>query len=215
MLSKEELRLRDEREGTPFGQMRTIIEMDPPEHIDFRKVASGFFTPRSIHRLDEIVVECAREQVDKLGEEGECDFIETIAQRHPLRVLATILGIDRDDEEKVLELTQQLFAGDDPDLQRKGESREEATAQMGLDNLRFVPGDPAIHRTLGDVARHLLGADQDALDLRIIDRRKVRATRVANVEAGPGQQASRRLLQRALRESQPQAGRCLLFAHFL
>ena len=32
--------------------------------------------------------------------EGECDFIDRIAQRHPLRVLATILGIDRDDEER-------------------------------------------------------------------------------------------------------------------
>ena len=37
--------------------MRTIIEMDPPEHRDYRKVASGFFTPRSIHRLDEIVAD--------------------------------------------------------------------------------------------------------------------------------------------------------------
>src|SRR5213079_2301446 len=49
-----------------------------------------------------------------LGDEGECDFIDRIAQRHPLRVLATILGIDRDDEERLLELTQQLFASDDP-----------------------------------------------------------------------------------------------------
>ena len=64
------------RDANPdeFGQMRTIIEMDPPEHREFRKVASGFFTPRSIHRLDEIVSECARAQVDKLGQEGECDF---------------------------------------------------------------------------------------------------------------------------------------------
>jgi len=116
-----------------FANMRTIIEMDPPEHRDFRKVASGFFTPRSIHRLDEIVEECAREQVDKLGDEGECDFVELIAQRHPLRVLATILGIEREDEEKVLELTQQLFASEDPDLQREGEDREKAVMELGLE----------------------------------------------------------------------------------
>jgi cytochrome P450 len=96
-------------------------------------VASGFFTPRSIHRLDEIVEKSAREQVDKLGEEGEGDFVELIAQRHPLRVLATILGIDQADEEKVLELTQQLFAADDPDLQREGEDRDKAIAEIGLE----------------------------------------------------------------------------------
>jgi cytochrome P450 len=96
-------------------------------------VAKGFFTPRSIRRLDEIVTESARALVDSLGDEGECDFVAKVAQRHPLRVLATVLGIDRDDEERVLELTQQLFAGDDPDLQRKGEDREKAQMELGLE----------------------------------------------------------------------------------
>jgi cytochrome P450 len=120
------------RAASPIGQMRTIIEMDPPEHRDFRKVASGFFTPRAIRRLDEIVTESARAVFDSLGEEGECDFVEKVAQRHPLRVLATILGIDRDDEERVLELTQQLFAAEDPDLQRKAEDSEQALMEIGL-----------------------------------------------------------------------------------
>ncbi len=40
------------------------------------------------------------QQVDKLGREGECDFVERIAQRHPLRVLATLLGVERDEEER-------------------------------------------------------------------------------------------------------------------
>jgi len=131
--AKQQETLVDNRASGAFGMMRTIIEMDPPEHRSFRRVASGFFTPRSIHRLDEIVEQSAREQVDKLGEEGEGDFVELIAQRHPLRVLATILGIDRSEEEKVLELTQQLFAADDPDLQREGEDREAALQQIGLE----------------------------------------------------------------------------------
>jgi cytochrome P450 len=121
------------RNESPMRQMRTIIEMDPPEHRDFRRVASGFFTPRSIRRLDAIVTESARSLVDSLGEEGECDFVEEVAQRHPLRVLATLLGIDQEDEERVLELTQQLFAGDDPDLQRKGEDRDKAQMELGLE----------------------------------------------------------------------------------
>jgi len=121
------------RAESPMGRMLTIIEMDPPEHRDFRKVASGFFTPRNIRRLDGIVTESARSLIDSLGEEGECDFVEKVAQRHPLRVLATLLGIDREDEERVLELTQQLFASDDPDLQRKGEDRDKAQMELGLE----------------------------------------------------------------------------------
>lgn len=118
---------------SPLRQMRTIIEMDPPEHRLYRKLASGFFTPKGIDRLDEIVSESARTLVDGLGDEGECDFIERIAQRHPLRVLGTILGIDRDDEEHVLHLTQQLFASEDPDLQREGTDRAAASYSLGMD----------------------------------------------------------------------------------
>lgn len=132
IMTDEQLKERT-GEGAAFANMRTIIEMDPPEHRDMRKVASGFFTPRNIQGLDQIVTECAKEQVDKLGDEGECDFVEVIAQRHPLRVLATLLGIEREDEEKVLKLTQQLFAFDDPDLQRPGVDRAQATAELGLE----------------------------------------------------------------------------------
>ncbi len=132
LLTEQQLRDREGREGG-FANMKTIIEMDPPEHRDFRKVASGFFTPRSIRRLDEIVARSAREQVDNLGDEGEADFVDVISQRHPLRVLATILGIDRDDEEKVLELTQQLFGSEDPELQREGDDRKQASEELGLE----------------------------------------------------------------------------------
>ena len=133
ILSREQKIGVAKRASGPMGRMLTIIEMDPPEHRDFRNVARGFFTPRGISRLDAIVKESARALVDSLGGEGECDFVEKVAQRHPLRVLATVLGIDRDDEERLLELTQQLFASDDPDLQRKGEDREKAQMELGLE----------------------------------------------------------------------------------
>ena len=117
----------------PLREMRTIIEMDPPEHRLYRKVASGFFTPRGIEDLDGIVRTSARAVIDSLGEEGEGDVIELVAQRHPLRVLSTILGIDRDDEDRLLELTQQLFAGEDPDLQREAEDRTQAVVELGME----------------------------------------------------------------------------------
>jgi cytochrome P450 len=105
LLSRAQQIQTAKRHSSAMGKMRTIIEMDPPEHRTIRKVASGFFTPRSIRRLDQIVTESARSLLDSLGSEGECDFVERVSQRHPLRVLATLLGIDREDEERLLHLT--------------------------------------------------------------------------------------------------------------
>ena len=75
-----------------------------------------------VARLDEIVERSARQLVESLGDAGECDFIDVVAQRHPLRVLATILGIDERDEEDLLLWTQQILGADDPDLQRESDN---------------------------------------------------------------------------------------------
>ena len=119
--------------GSPLAQMRTIITMDPPEHRTYRKVASGYFTPRGVTNLETIVRESAKSVFDELPKEGHVDFIEAIAQKHPLRVLANILGIDASQEERLLVITQELFGGEDPDLQRQGEDRLKARKELGME----------------------------------------------------------------------------------
>lgn len=118
-----------------FNQMRVIIQMDPPDHRAFRKVASGFFTPRGITRLDEIVTDTARLMMDRLQARGDepVDFVSEVAQRHPLRVLCTILGVPPQDEDHLLDLTSQLFAFDDPDVGRPGEDRDRASAELAME----------------------------------------------------------------------------------
>jgi cytochrome P450 len=125
------------REGdTGFGAMRVIIEMDPPEHRSYRNVTSPVFTPRAVKAMDEAIRTSAREIVDRLaGEtgEGECDFANDVAAAHPLRILSTMLGVPRESEPDILRLTNQLFGSDDPDLQREGEDRRQASIELGLE----------------------------------------------------------------------------------
>jgi cytochrome P450 len=123
-----------------LGQMNVIIGMDPPEHRDYRKVAAPWFTPRAIERISPIVEESARDLVDGLVEragggegEGECDFASEVAAAHPLRILCTVLGVPREQEPQLLRLTNELFASDDPDLQRKGEDRTQAVQAMAME----------------------------------------------------------------------------------
>ncbi|MCG8590780.1 MAG: cytochrome P450 [Proteobacteria bacterium] len=124
------------RDSQGFGAMRVIIEMDPPEHRAYRNVTSPVFTPRAVKALDAAIDRSAREVVDRLaGEtgEGECDFANDVAAAHPLRILSTMLGVPRESEPDILRLTNELFANDDPDLQREGEDRQQAAIQLGLE----------------------------------------------------------------------------------
>jgi cytochrome P450 len=131
----------DRNEG--IGAMRTIIEMDPPEHRSYRKVASPWFTPRAMDRVDRIVKQSAREVVDALAGrtgEGECDFAREVATAHPLRILSHILGVPREEEPRILRLTNQLFANEDEELQRPGETREQAIRELGLELYQLFAG---------------------------------------------------------------------------
>lgn len=117
-----------------IGAMRTIIEMDPPQHRSYRKVASPFFTPRALCHVDAIVEESARDLVDELKRgAGECDFAMDVAVAHPLRVLCTILGLPRSEERRILELTNQLFASDDPELGLQDANRDADIVKLGLE----------------------------------------------------------------------------------
>jgi cytochrome P450 len=129
-------------EKGPFDAMRTIITMDPPQHRKFRKVASPWFTPHALARIDETVERSARRLVDRLYDaqvngEGTCDFAMEVAAQHPLRILSTILGVPEQDEERILTLTQQLFAGDDPEFQRPEADRDEAMRNLGIEFLQY------------------------------------------------------------------------------
>jgi cytochrome P450 len=122
-----------DREGG-IGAMRTIIEMDPPQHRTYRKIASPYFTPRALRHVDSIVEESARDLVDELARgDGECDFATDVATRHPLRVLSTILGVPREQEARMLELTNRIFAADDAELGLQGEDRDQEIVKLGLD----------------------------------------------------------------------------------
>lgn len=136
LLNDEQERNRDEG----IGAMRTIIEMDPPDHVTYRKVTSAWFTPRSLNRLDDLINTSATHLVDELAGstgEGECDYSVDVAAAHPLRILCTILGVPREEEPRILRVTNELFAADDPDLQRSAEDRNHAIRDLGFELFEF------------------------------------------------------------------------------
>ncbi|NQY04342.1 MAG: cytochrome P450 [Halieaceae bacterium] len=104
--------------GTANG-LETLIHMDRPKHLKMRKVTREWFLPRSIQSLEIEIRELAKEFVDKMADMGDdCDFVRDIALYFPLRIILSILGLPRESEETMLKLTQEIFGGQDPDMQR-------------------------------------------------------------------------------------------------
>lgn len=111
------------------SMLRTLLNMDNPDHRRYRKLTSGWFTPRAIARLatriDEIVADLLA-AIPTQGDSGECDFVPDFAARVPLRVIAEILGVPPEDEDLVLKLSNQGIGAQDPEFRREGSSVNEA-----------------------------------------------------------------------------------------
>ena len=107
--------------------LRMLVNMDPPEHREYRRLVSAFFTPRAVKRLERRLEEITTELWDELARRGpvlECDFVPEIAARQPLRMITEMLGIPREREDFVLRITNENFGIEDPEFQREGETRE-------------------------------------------------------------------------------------------
>ena len=100
--------------------LRSLIHVDDPLHGGLRRLTADWFKPKSIRRMDGRLAELSREAVAKLERAGgRCDFATEIALPYPLQVILNLLGLPEEDYPRMLKLTQELFGGEDPDLQRE------------------------------------------------------------------------------------------------
>ncbi|WP_293680192.1 cytochrome P450 [uncultured Phenylobacterium sp.] len=104
--------------GSPH-LVRSLVQMDNPDHANYRRLTQGYFAPQSLRGLEDRIREIARGFVDRMAAYGgRCDFAKDVAFLYPLHVIMEVLGVPEVDEPRMLKLTQELFGSADPDLNR-------------------------------------------------------------------------------------------------
>ncbi len=115
--------------------VRHLLNMDPPDHARFRRLASRRFTPRGVSALRERVERISREILDEIAGEGELregDFVELVSAPLTLRVLAEMLGVPREDWELMFRWTNETIGSTDPDYQQEGATATETIERARL-----------------------------------------------------------------------------------
>lgn len=87
---------------------RTLVFLDPPDHDRLRGLLSRAFTPRQVARVRPITREIATRLADEAALAGEVDLYDAFAQRLPLQVICSLLGIPSIDHAEVGEWTEAL-----------------------------------------------------------------------------------------------------------
>jgi cytochrome P450 len=99
--------------GRSIGQVmgRSIIQMDPPEHLRHRALVARAFRARALDQWsDAIIGATIGELIDAFAREGHADLVPQLTFPFPVRVIARVLGLPEADWPRFLRLSTELIA---------------------------------------------------------------------------------------------------------
>ena len=141
------------------GLRAIMLNMDPPQHRQFRALVNKAFTPRMVQNLIPRVEALAKRILDAVAPAGECEFVDDVAAQMPMEVICEMMGIPREDRREIYDLSNRLIGFDDPDFQTSEEDGGFAAAEIFMyaakvaERARRQPGD--------DLATALINAEVD------------------------------------------------------
>ena len=96
---------------------RTLVDLDDPLHMKLRRITHTWFMPQNLKKLEPRIAGITKAHVDHMASlGGQCDFVNEVALLYPLRVIMMILGLPEADEGRMLQMTQEIFGPQDPDV---------------------------------------------------------------------------------------------------
>lgn len=125
--------------GSPH-LVRSLVQMDNPDHGNYRRLTQPSFAPQNLRALEARIREIAKGFVDRMAAHGDrCDFAKDVAFLYPLHVVMEVLGVPEADEPRMLKLTQELFGSADPELNRAQAAMDDT--DQALANLQATVAD--------------------------------------------------------------------------
>ena len=76
-----------------FPALPMMIDFDAPEHVRRRRLVSEGFTPKRVRAMEDKLRLVCDALIDRVCEEGSCDFVKDIAAPLPIIMIGDMLGV--------------------------------------------------------------------------------------------------------------------------
>jgi cytochrome P450 len=148
-------------DATSLGNVRPLIplQIDPPDHVRYRRILDPLFAPRRMAALEERLVALVHDHIDRFVDAGEVDLVPALTVPFPSEVFLTLFGLPLDDLPEFLELKDGIIRppGDTPEAQAAHRAR---TAQRIYDYFEAT-FDERSSSPRDDLLSHLLTVEVD------------------------------------------------------
>ncbi len=100
------------RSPRPHGDpLPMMISMDDPQHQRRRSLVNRGFTPKRVKAKEHEIVAICDHIIDRVCEQGHCDFVWDIAAPLPLLLIGDMLGFPREAYDDLLRWSDDLIRG--------------------------------------------------------------------------------------------------------
>jgi cytochrome P450 len=106
------------------------LNIDPPEHVGYRKLLDPLFAPRRIDALEADIAERVNHFIDAFIDRGSCNFTAELAELFPSSVFLGMMGLPWEELETVVSMRDGLLRPGDHTMapeERSAIQRETAT----------------------------------------------------------------------------------------
>mgnify|MGYP003632280257 CR=1 FL=1 len=116
-------------------RLRTLLNMDPPDHRTYRKLMSKYFTKNRLNASQTTLDDVANKILDKIEDKGDIDFVTEVSMTLPLAVIAELLGLPADDRDQFFKWTNEVIGSLDPDFAREDGTEGTELAMKALEEV--------------------------------------------------------------------------------
>jgi cholest-4-en-3-one 26-monooxygenase len=107
---------------------QSLMNRDPPDHTQLRRLVNRPLSPRRLQQLEGHVAHHAAQLVASVRDRGACDFATDLAEAMPIFVICEMLGVPLEDRTKLYALTDRMFS---TELTEPGEAMRDKVAAAG------------------------------------------------------------------------------------
>ncbi len=123
----------EEMDEEELEARKTLMEMDPPEHTNLRRMVAHAFQKKVVAQYEQQVRDIAISVIDQAITETEFDAVEQIARKVPMLMLGRLLGVPDSDAEWLVTKGDEMIANSDPDY------TDHVVDQVNTDEFRLYP----------------------------------------------------------------------------
>jgi linalool 8-monooxygenase len=133
-------RIANENDVADASVEASMISMDPPHHVDYRRMIMGGFTPPRLRDMEAGIRARANVLIDAMiakraAEGGPIDFVASFSAPYAIQTLAELFGVSEADGDKLFEWSNAVVGEDDPECRSSQEYINACIQEMALYSL--------------------------------------------------------------------------------